>query len=119
MHLDQATPHRPELHREAFRQRQLRRLVPDHGDSNDKPAGVSALSRRELQIAELVSIGSTNRQIARELHLSERTVETYLSRAFAKLSVSSRAAVASIVVRRQLEVAGRSIARLVDDHELG
>ncbi|MGH8900599.1 MAG: response regulator transcription factor [Egibacteraceae bacterium] len=105
MHLDQEAPHRSELHR-SVRQRQLQRLVPEHGGSNDKPAGLSALSRRELQIAELVSFGSTNRQIARELRLSERTVETYLSRAFTKLSVSSRAAVASIVVRWQLEVAG-------------
>lgn len=118
MHLDQAAPHRPELHR-SVRQRQLQRLVPDHGGSNDKPEGLSALSKRELEIAELVSIGSTNRQIARALCLSERTVETYLSRAFAKLRVTSRAAVASIVARRQLEVAGRSIARLVDDHEVG
>ena len=63
---------------------------------------VSALSDRELQIAELVCKGGTNRQIARALFLSEKTVETYLSRIFLKLGVSSRAAVASIVTQAKV-----------------
>lgn len=58
---------------------------------------LQVLSGRELQVAELVSNGHTNRQIARLLSLSEKTVETYLTRIFAKLGVSSRAAVASTV----------------------
>jgi DNA-binding NarL/FixJ family response regulator len=61
--------------------------------------GLSALSSRELEIAELVSDGHTNRQIAGKLSLSEKTIETYLSRVFTKLGVSSRAAVASAIVR--------------------
>jgi ATP/maltotriose-dependent transcriptional regulator MalT len=61
--------------------------------------GLRALSRRERQIAELVSKGETNRQIARGLGVSEKTVETHLARSFAKLEVTSRAAVASIVAR--------------------
>jgi DNA-binding NarL/FixJ family response regulator len=52
-----------------------------------------------LQIAELVSRGHTNRQIARMLSLSHKTVETYLARIFTKLGVSSRAAVATLVGR--------------------
>jgi DNA-binding NarL/FixJ family response regulator len=59
----------------------------------------AALSGRELQIAELVSRGHTNRQIARMLSLSHKTVETYLARIFTKLGVSSRAAVATLVGR--------------------
>jgi DNA-binding NarL/FixJ family response regulator len=61
--------------------------------------GLSALSNRELEIAELVSHGHTNRQIARTLARSEKTVETHLSHIFTKLGVSSRAAVASAIVR--------------------
>jgi DNA-binding CsgD family transcriptional regulator len=61
--------------------------------------GFTALSGRELQIAELVSRGHTNRQIARMLSLSHKTVETYLARIFTKLGVSSRAAVATLVGR--------------------
>jgi DNA-binding NarL/FixJ family response regulator len=57
-------------------------------------AARGALSPRELEIAELVTVGKTNRQIAAELFLSEKTVETHLSHVFAKLGISSRAAVA-------------------------
>jgi DNA-binding NarL/FixJ family response regulator len=53
------------------------------------------LSPRELEIAGLVTVGKTNRQIAAELFLSEKTVETHLSHVFSKLGVSSRAAVAA------------------------
>ncbi len=66
----------------------------------EQPAGeLSTLSEREAEIAELVSLGHTNRQIARSLSISQKTVETYLARIFAKLEVSSRAAVAALVGR--------------------
>jgi DNA-binding NarL/FixJ family response regulator len=60
---------------------------------------IDTLSRREREIAELVSEGHTNRRIASALSLSTRTVETYVRRTFAKLSASSRSEVAAIVVR--------------------
>jgi DNA-binding CsgD family transcriptional regulator len=50
------------------------------------------LSKQELQIATLVALGKTNKQIASQLHISEWTVATYLRRIFAKLGVDSRAA---------------------------
>jgi DNA-binding CsgD family transcriptional regulator len=49
------------------------------------------LSERELQIAELVAYGQSNKQIANELKISEWTVSTHLRRAFIKLNVDSRA----------------------------
>ena len=52
------------------------------------------LSGREREVAELVALGRTNREIAAELFLSEKTIETHLSHVFAKLGVKSRAAVA-------------------------
>lgn len=70
-----------------------------HRPAASRRHGLSALSGRERQIAELVSYGHTNRQIARKLSLSEKTIETHLSRIFVKLGVSSRAAVASTVAR--------------------
>ena len=50
------------------------------------------LSERELQIAELVAYGKSNKQIAKKLMISEYTVSTHLRRIFAKLKVDSRAA---------------------------
>ncbi|MFG3510414.1 LuxR C-terminal-related transcriptional regulator [Streptomyces sp. NPDC047821] len=69
-----------------------------------RPAGGTAvaldeLSRREREVAVLVSAGRTNQQIARELELSHKTVETYLGRIFQKLRVQSRAEVAATVGR--------------------
>ncbi len=53
-----------------------------------------ALTERELAIARSIASGSTNRQIAAELHLSPRTVDTHVSRILAKLGCESRAQVA-------------------------
>ncbi len=46
-----------------------------------------------------MALGSTNRQIADELFLSQKTVEGHLTSVFAKLGVSSRAEVAEAVGR--------------------
>jgi DNA-binding NarL/FixJ family response regulator len=50
------------------------------------------LSARELQVLRLVASGRTNRTIAAELFLSEKTVDRHVSNIFDKLDVSSRAA---------------------------
>jgi DNA-binding CsgD family transcriptional regulator len=50
------------------------------------------LTSREVEVLRLVAAGKTNRMIAGELYLSEKTVARHLSNMFAKLAVSSRAA---------------------------
>ena len=55
------------------------------------------LTRREREIAELISRGLTNRQIAARLFISERTVDTHVGRILAKLGCATRAQVAAIV----------------------
>jgi DNA-binding NarL/FixJ family response regulator len=50
------------------------------------------LTAREVQVLRLVATGRTNRAIAAELVLSERTVDRHLSNIFTKLGVPSRAA---------------------------
>ncbi len=60
---------------------------------------ISVLSARERQVATLVAAGMTNRQIAADLVVSEKTVESHLAHIFVKLDVSSRAAVAAAVAQ--------------------
>jgi ATP/maltotriose-dependent transcriptional regulator MalT len=55
-------------------------------------ADVHGLTGRELEVLRLVARGATNKAIAAELVLSERTVDRHVSNILAKLSVSSRAA---------------------------
>lgn len=50
------------------------------------------LTEREAQVLRAVSAGSTNRQVAASLHVSEATVKTHLVHVFDKLGVSSRTA---------------------------
>jgi non-specific serine/threonine protein kinase len=52
------------------------------------------LSRRELEVAELVADGRTNAQVAARLFISERTVETHVASIFNKLGLDTRLAVA-------------------------
>jgi DNA-binding NarL/FixJ family response regulator len=72
-----------------------RRTRPGKGDGS----GVDSLTERELQIARLVVDRKTNPQIAAELFLSSKTVETHLRNMFRKLGVASRVEVARAVER--------------------
>jgi DNA-binding NarL/FixJ family response regulator len=50
------------------------------------------LTPRELQVLRLVATGKTNKAIAAELFVSEKTVDRHVSNIFTKLDVPSRAA---------------------------
>lgn len=58
------------------------------------------LSRRELEIAGMVAQGLTNREIAKRLFISERTVDGHLEHVREKLAVNTRAQIAAWVVRQ-------------------
>ena len=80
--------------------RELRRLgrrVTRRG--RGAAAGDAGLTARELEVARLVTAGRTNREIAAELFIGEKTVETHVRHAFEKLGVSSRAALAGVLAR--------------------
>jgi len=62
----------------------------------------SALTARELEVLQLVASGLTNRAIAAELILSDKTVARHLSNIFAKLDVSSRAAATAYAYEHDL-----------------
>jgi DNA-binding CsgD family transcriptional regulator len=83
---------------EARRQmRQLGARTEPRGPSGAAGGGLDSLSRREREVAVLVTERKTNKEVAAELFLSEKTVETHLRNVFAKLGVSSRVHVARMV----------------------
>jgi DNA-binding NarL/FixJ family response regulator len=59
------------------------------GTANQPPGG---LTEREAEVLALVATGRTNREIAVQLVISEKTVASHLSHIFTKLDLSSRAA---------------------------
>jgi DNA-binding CsgD family transcriptional regulator len=65
-----------------------------------KPAG--GLTARELEVLRLVATGKTNRSIAADLFLSEKTVARHVSNIFAKLGLSSRAAATAYAYEHEL-----------------
>lgn len=58
------------------------------------------LSAREVSIIEMVAAGKANKQIARELSLSEDTVKSHLRSIFAKLDVNDRTQAVTLALRR-------------------
>jgi non-specific serine/threonine protein kinase len=65
---------------------------------------VGSLSHREREIAGLVGTGRTNRQIADDLALSSRTVETHVHNILGKLGLSSRAQIVIWAIEHGLAV---------------
>ena len=53
-------------------------------------AGASALTAAERRVADLASSGLTNRQIARTLYLSPKTIEMHLRSSYRKLDLPGR-----------------------------
>jgi DNA-binding NarL/FixJ family response regulator len=61
--------------------------------------GIGSLSEREDDVARLVAEGMTNKKIAAELYLSEKTIEKHIARIFDKLGVSKRTQIAAAIGR--------------------
>jgi LuxR family maltose regulon positive regulatory protein len=65
--------------------------------SRDADGGIAALSGRELQVGRLVVARKTNQEIAAELFISKKTVETHVRHIFEKLGVTSRVEIARAI----------------------
>lgn len=60
------------------------------------------LTKREIEVLKLVAIGETNREIAIELDISERTVKNHISNLFKKINVSDRTQAAVYAIKNDL-----------------
>ena len=73
------------------------------GASPDQRSGhPHGLTARELQVLRLVAAGGTNKAIAAELFLSEKTIDRHVSNIFTKLDVSSRTAATAYAYEHKL-----------------
>jgi DNA-binding NarL/FixJ family response regulator len=81
-------------------ERELRKLghhVHRRSAAGTAGTGLESLTERELEVARLVVARKTNPQIAADLFLSQKTVETHLRNIFRKVRVSSRVELARAV----------------------
>ena len=65
-----------------------------------KSPSQAALSGREIEVLELVARGRSNRELAKDLHLSEATVKSHLIHIFDKLGVADRTAAVTVALER-------------------
>jgi predicted ATPase/DNA-binding SARP family transcriptional activator/DNA-binding CsgD family transcriptional regulator len=75
-------------------------VASEEREDPQSSSGVSALTLRESEIADLIARGLTNRAIASELSISERTVATHVGRILKKLGLGSRTQVAAWVIEQ-------------------
>jgi len=67
-----------------------------------QPSNIAALSERESEVLRLIALGHTNKEIAKMLFLSVKTVETYKSRVMEKLDLRTRAALVRYALKHGL-----------------
>jgi DNA-binding NarL/FixJ family response regulator len=77
----------------------LQRLIALKGKEARPPRN---LTKRELEVLKQVATGKTNRAIAVELGLSEKTIDRHISNIFVKLDVPSRTAAAAFAHEHDL-----------------
>lgn len=70
-------------------------------NGNDADDGWNQLTSQEQRILESIAQGKTNREIAQEIHLSDKTVKNYVSNILGKLEVSRRSQAAAYLAERR------------------
>ncbi|MGH2892824.1 MAG: response regulator [Solirubrobacteraceae bacterium] len=73
------------------------RTLPTRGAATDDAIG--QLTRREREVLELIALGHSNKRIALELGVAEKTVKTHVGHLLAKLGVADRTQAALLAVR--------------------
>jgi two-component system response regulator DevR len=67
--------------------------------ASDQPDELAALTQQERRILALVAEGKTNKEIAAEVFLSDKTVKNYVSSILAKLNLERRAQAAAYMAK--------------------
>ncbi len=78
------------------------RLPSDRTESNDGDDGFEALTPRERQVLEQMSLGLANREIAQALHISAHTAKFHVAQILAKLDAATRAHAVAKAMRNGL-----------------
>ena len=79
-----------------------RKLVQELAQPSERAPAADLLTRRELEVLQLVAVGQCDREIADRLGISEATVRTHVSNILAKLHVYSRTQAAVYALREGL-----------------
>lgn len=79
----------------------LEDILPDKNGSDEQDIWES-LSTREQQVLKLVALGHTSAEIADQLNLSSKTVDTYRARGMEKMELKTRAALVRFALHRGL-----------------
>jgi DNA-binding CsgD family transcriptional regulator len=79
----------------------LRNLPRQPGTRPEQPVP-AGLSRRQVEVLQLLAAGKSNREIAVKLALSEKTIANHVTAIFNKIGVNNRAAAAAFAVRQGL-----------------
>ncbi|MGO9882716.1 MAG: response regulator [Solirubrobacteraceae bacterium] len=80
----------------------LLRTLSEPRSPQPQPADAERLTRREHEVLELIAAGRSNKRIAFELGISEKTVKTHVGHVLAKLGVADRTQAALLAVRSGL-----------------
>lgn len=90
-------------HGETFIQPSLTPLLKENIERNARKLEVDdSLTRRELQVLELLAEGLYNKEIAEKLFISEKTVKNHVSSIFKKIGVSDRTQAAVYAIKHNI-----------------
>ena len=71
-------------------------------EKNEDEIKIDALTKRELEVLKEMAVGKFNRDIAKEMEISERTVKNHISSIFKKLDVTDRTQAAVFAIRNNI-----------------
>jgi len=91
------------VHGESFIQKELLPLLNSKIEKkNEELDKIRSLTKRELEVLKSIAFGNSNREIATNLEISERTVKNHIFNIFKKIEVSDRTQAAVFAIRNDL-----------------